>query len=647
MEELAESILDYVRADYTDYAIMINGEWGSGKTYFWNNKIRKKIDTMKLNGKQYTTIYMSLYGISNLEDISKKIFIETTQLMDKNLRKYMNNNKQTSIPEYTKTGLDMANLFGISKNGERFNYGDFFSTDDKVLCFDDLERANVDVIDILGYINNFVEHDHIKTIIICNEKELSTKLKSNNLEMKTFIATYMLDKQGELLKTDKPIVEKIKSQIEYVFDKANEYERIKEKLIGETFEYIPKFDYIINGILMRYESDQELIRFLRENTNIIISTFNKSGTRNLRILKHALNDFQKVFEMTSKNYPNISNRVIQTMLIFTIAISFEIKAGKITKDKFVDIKDNEEYKSILVSSRVLMDNKQFYIKEFDNNYYYNFKAEYRFFKFIEYYVRTRIFDMRLFKENMDLIIDKSATRNMPAYKRILTEEYWKISDDEFSNIIDEVIDNIKSGEIEIIDLVKLYAYFNYFSKKKLIKYNITALKNLFIDGMNIASVNSRYCEDVEKELSKIAIQDEEKEMEEVLKKFYSLNEQLKDKMYKEKADEIFKYIPMRMERFYDIFEKECMDIPIFKYQEPHQMFQRILCASNEDIMIIKEKLINRAELNGCKLKEETKNIKQLKQIIEAYMAGKEISIKTVMLNEFAKDLDYILGKINN
>ena len=647
MEELAESILDYVRADYTDYAIMINGEWGSGKTYFWNNKIRKKIDTMKLNGKQYTTIYMSLYGISNLEDISKKIFIETTQLMDKNLRKYMNNNKQTSIPEYTKTGLDMANLFGISKNGERFNYGDFFSTDDKVLCFDDLERANVDVIDILGYINNFVEHDHIKTIIICNEKELSTKLKSNNLEMKTFIATYMLDKQGELLKTDKPIVEKIKSQIEYVFDKANEYERIKEKLIGETFEYIPKFDYIINGILMRYESDQELIRFLRENTNIIISTFNKSGTRNLRILKHALNDFQKVFEMTSKNYPNISNRVIQTMLIFTIAISFEIKAGKITKDKFVDIKDNEEYKSILVSSRVLMDNKQFYIKEFDNNYYYNFKAEYRFFKFIEYYVRTRIFDMRLFKENMDLIIDKSATRNMPAYKRILTEEYWKISDDEFSNIIDEVIDNIKSGEIEIIDLVKLYAYFNYFSKKKLIKYNITALKNLFIDGMNIATVNSRYCEDVEKELSKIAIQDEEKEMEEVLKKFYSLNEELKDKMYKEKADEIFKYIPMRMERFYDIFEKECMDIPIFKYQEPHQMFQRILCASNEDIMIIKEKLINRAELNGYKLKEETKNIKQLKQIIEAYTAGKEISIKTVMLNEFAKDLDYILGKINN
>ena len=51
MEDLVESILDYVRSDYTDYAIMINGEWGSGKTYFWNNKIRKKIETMQLMEK--------------------------------------------------------------------------------------------------------------------------------------------------------------------------------------------------------------------------------------------------------------------------------------------------------------------------------------------------------------------------------------------------------------------------------------------------------------------------------------------------------------------------------------------------------------------------------------------------------------------
>ena len=58
MEDLVESILDYIRSDYTDYAIMINGEWGSGKTYFWNNKIKPKIESMQLNGKK---IYGDLY----------------------------------------------------------------------------------------------------------------------------------------------------------------------------------------------------------------------------------------------------------------------------------------------------------------------------------------------------------------------------------------------------------------------------------------------------------------------------------------------------------------------------------------------------------------------------------------------------------
>ena len=643
MEDLVESILDYIRADYTDYAVMINGEWGSGKTYFWNHKIRNKIESMQLNGKRYKTIYMSLYGISNLEEISKKIFIETTQLMDKNLKKYMDSKGQVNIPEYAKTGLDMANLFGVTQNGDKLDYSDFFATDDKVLCFDDLERANVDVIDILGYINNFVEHDHIKTIIICNEKELSTKLKSSNLEMKTFIATYLLDKEGDLVKkTDKPMVERIQDTIEYVFDKANDYERIKEKLIGETFEYAPEFNYIINGILMRYEKYPELIRFLRENTNLIISTFNKSGTRNLRILKHALNDFKKIFDMVNKSYPNTNHRVMQTMLIFTIAISFEIKAGKVTKDKFININSNEEYKAILVSSRVFMDNRQFYIKEFDNNYYYNFKAEYRFFKFIEIYIRTRIFDMKVFKENMEVIINTIDTAKLPAYKRLLTEEYWKIADDQFDSIIEGIIEDVKEGRIKPIEMVKIFAYFSYFIKKDLIDYDIKTVKTIFLNGINISSLTAEYCENVDEELSQISVGEIGTEMTEVVRYFNEVNEKLKDKMYMEKAEEIFKNIPMKMEVFYDKFAKECMNVPIFKYYDVFQMFQRISCASNEDIVTIKEMLVSRAKKYKNEIEPEIKNIKRLKQFIDEYVEGKEPTIKIVMLDEFSKELDKIL-----
>ena len=646
MEELVESILDYVRSDYTDYAIMINGEWGSGKTYFWNNQIKKKIDTMKLNGKNFTTIYMSLYGISNLEEISKKIFMETSQLMDRDLKKFMSTHGQVTIPEYAKTGIDMANFFGAKSTGNKFNYADFFSTDDKVLCFDDLERANVDVIDILGYINNFVEHDHIKTIIICNEKELSTKIKSSNLEMKTFIATYLLDKQGELNKNenDMPMVEKIQEKIEHVFDKANDYERIKEKLVGETFEYAPQFDYIINGILMRYESNKELMKFLRENTILIMNTFKKSGTRNLRILKHSLKDFSKIYEMVNRFYPNTNNVVMQTMLIFTIAMSFEIKAGKITKEKFRNIQNNEEYKSILVSSRVLMDNRQFYIKEFDSNYYYNFKAEYRFFKFIEYYIRTRIFDMKIFKAVMEEVEKTSNAKEIPAYKQILTQEYWKIQDDQFFHIVNEALEDVKKGEMELIDMVKLFAYYIHFIKKDLINYDLKNLKSMFINGMNLASLHSRYCDNLEEELSKIAIKEFfTTDMEDILNHFKGLNEQLLEKNYKEKAEETFKNIPMKMESFYEKFDKECMDIPILAYYDPYQVFQRISCASNEDIMIIKDRLVKRYELHPKELEVELRNLKVLKQIVEDYLKGKGITIKIVVLQEFLNALVGIIG----
>ena len=643
MEDLVESILDYIRSDYTDYAIMINGEWGSGKTYFWNHKIRKKIESMQINGKKYTTIYMSLYGISNLEEISKKIFIETTQLMDKNLKKFMNSNSQTTIPEYAKTGLDMANFFGVTQNGDKIDYKEFFSTDDKILCFDDLERANVDVIDILGYINNFVEHDHIKTIIICNEKELSTKLKSSNLEMKTFIATYLLDKENKLTeKTDEPMVERIQDTIEYVFDKANDYERIKEKLIGETFEYNPEFTYIINGLLMRYERYPELIRFLRENSYLITSTFEKSGTRNLRILKHSLNDFKKIFDMVNKSYPNTNNRVLQTMLIFTIAISFEIKAGKITKDKFKNIENNEEYRAILVSSRVFMDNRQFYIKEFDNTYYYNFKAEYRFFKFIEMYVRTRIFDMKTFKENMDVIINTVDTDKLPGYKKLLTEEYWKISDDQFSSVIQQVIDSVNKGEIQPIEIVKLFAYFSYFIEKNLIDYDIETIESVFLNGMNLASVKSKYFENADEELQQIETDNMGAEMQNIISRFKTINSQLKDKMYREKAEEVFKYIPMKMEVFYEKFAKECSNIPIFKYYDPFQMFQRISCASNEDIVSIREALAERAKHHKKEIAPEMENIAKIKQIMEDYIDGKRPTIKTVMIEECAKELGKIL-----
>ena len=656
MDELVESILDYVRKPYTDHAIMINGEWGSGKTYFWNNKVKNKIESTEIDGKRYKTIYMSLYGISNLDDISKKIFIEMNPNLNKSIKKILDMRNVSSIPEYVKTGIDMANSFGFMQTNDKVDYAKFFDIDDKVLCFDDLERANVDVIDVLGYINNFVEHDHMKTIIICNEKELSKKLKSTNVEMKTFIATYILSHEGKIKaenkneeadsslaeeQEDKPMVELIEDKIEHIFDKANDYERIKEKLIGETFEYIPEFTYIINGVLMRYESNPALIQFLRRNSNLITQTFNRSGTRNLRILKHALNDFQKIFETTKKYYPDISDIVLKSLLIFTIAISFEIKAGKVTKDKLKDINSLEEYKTILVASKVLKDNRQFYIKEFDNNYYFTFKTDYRFFKFVEKYVRTRIFDMRTFKDDMETIVAQENREQMPSYKRLLTEDYWKIADSEFNKVITETLEDVKAGKLQLAEYFKLYVIFNFFIQKNLIDIDSEYLKLTFVNGMNLAAATSKYCKDIDAYMSGTNLIDMDDNITYMLEHFNNLNLQTKEKEYIEISKEMFEMVPDKMDKLSDIFAEEHLDVPIMKYYNMNTLFERILLLENEDVVLLKDLITARYE-KVKDIENEERNIRLLKQTMEEYIRGKVPTIKVILMQDFIKTLDMIL-----
>jgi len=77
------------------------------------------------------------------------------------------------------------------------------------------------------------------------------------------------------------------------------------------------------------------------------------------------------------------------------------------------------------------------------------------------------------------------------------------------------------------------------------------------------------------------------------------------------------------------------------------MFQRISCASNEDIVTIKEKLLNRAELYHDEIEPEINHISQIKQIMDDYTSSKDNSIKVVMLKDFSNALEMILQKYDN
>ena len=168
------------------------------------------------------------------------------------------------------------------------------------------------------------------------------------------------------------------------------------------------------------------------------------------------------------------------------------------------------------------------------------------------------------------------------------------------------------------------------------------IKGIFLKGMDLAAKNSVFCENIDEELSRTGL-DIGDEMDEILAYFHKLNDKLEEKMHREQADEIFKCIPMKMEMFYDKFTKECADKPILNHYDPYQMFQRVTCASNEDIVMIKEMLVNRAVKNQEKLEIEADFFKRLKQIVDDYTKGKDVSIKMVMLREFSSDLNTIIN----
>ncbi len=656
MEELIECICDYVKKPYTDYAVMINGEWGSGKTYFWNNKLRTRLENIHVAGsdKKYKTIYMSLYGINSLEEISKKIFIETNPRMSKSLKKFIDSKDGNTIPEYVKTGMDMANLFGsASFYNSKIDFSETFSVEDKILCFDDLERANVDVIDILGYINNFVEHDGIKTIVICNERELATKFKDTNIEMKTMIATYILDKENKLnthheeglfhKKVDKkaevkPLAAMLEEKVADIFDKANAYERIKEKLIGETFEYIPEYSYILTGMIMKYSYNEQLSDFLKRNTALIIAAFNKSSTRNLRILKHSLNDFEKIYNNIMRDYKDIEVNILKTILTFTIAIAFEIKAGNISKERLKNIHSNDEYNALIFTSKIVNDKNQFYLREFDSKYFLNNTSTYKFFKFIEVYIRTRYFDERLYKENM-----KEATENIEItnieksmkYNTILSGEYLKLSDFDFNILVLQVLEEIKEGAVDFKEYVSLFAVYKYFIASGLCDIQVSELKQIFQLGMQLAAQRA----DDKVLLDSEELEIDDKDVVEIKEIYSKVKLQVLEDIALKRAKDLFKYLPEDISEFYKLIMGEYKTLPVFAKYDMEELYGKLLISSNYDLYNLVDLINIRYKDQKELFTHELPSLKKLCTIIHKGQMGKEMTIKFVLLNNIANSVD--------
>ena len=68
-DHLKTIFTNYLDEPKTQYAILINGKWGSGKTYYWKNELKELAES-----KEFKTIYISLNGVSNTKELEQSIF---------------------------------------------------------------------------------------------------------------------------------------------------------------------------------------------------------------------------------------------------------------------------------------------------------------------------------------------------------------------------------------------------------------------------------------------------------------------------------------------------------------------------------------------------------------------------------------------
>lgn len=168
-EKMSKFIADYLQNDKTTFAMMMSGEWGTGKSFYIKGELSKEI---KNNGNELMVI--SLYGMSNLQELSQRICYE---------RNHTSLNAVKAIKATAKTIINYSPLPQIFWNGVGWVANKIKKQIDKsidltgiLLVLEDVERTKIDLEDFFGYVNNLCEQDGVKVLLVTDEEKVREKL---------------------------------------------------------------------------------------------------------------------------------------------------------------------------------------------------------------------------------------------------------------------------------------------------------------------------------------------------------------------------------------------------------------------------------------------------------------------------------------
>ncbi len=312
--------------------------------------------------------------------------------------------------------------------------------------------------EILGYINNFVEHGNTKVIIIANESEIATTRIVMNKELKYMVASnkeiaFTLDKGKE--EADSSFgykkssnntldIKKLEERVNALFGEDKLYKQIKEKLIGVTIYYKPDISKVMDHIVQENIQDNNIREVVLNNKSFIIEKLDYYNHHNIRTLLFCLDKFNKMAEDMIKDisYETVKS-VLNDILKYTTVISILYKTG----NKLPVWTEGKEIDDISVGENM-----------------FNLKSHFTGFKFVDDFVCgayfTRDKAKKIVRNYIEIKKSQEVDTSDPLYR--LNNNCWHMEDGEALELLTAV-------NKLLIDEPKRYKPANY---SQILYYNI-------------------------------------------------------------------------------------------------------------------------------------------------------------------------------
>lgn len=297
--ELNRFILHYLTKDKTQRAIMLTSAWGSGKSYYVKNTLKPFLEDRN-NGK-HKCVIVSLYGLSDTSEISKAIYMELRTIKRSPSSETANTAKTVGkIVGRTifnglvsKIGFDIG---GISDNDLQDVYESIDLTD-KLIVLEDIERTQIDIIELLGYVNNMCENDGVKVLLVTNENEI---LHYDSSEP---------DKDGKTHKIPN--------------EKTVLYLKSKEKTVGDTIVFHGDLHNAVQTIMLSFNNPWLSSMASDETINDVVEFMYLKST-NLRTLIYAFQKISDIFDEIEIHEDDLLKTVLFSVINFAFSIENEV-----------------------------------------------------------------------------------------------------------------------------------------------------------------------------------------------------------------------------------------------------------------------------------------------------------------------------------